>query len=101
MDVPLAPPHTTPAHPDRPATRPSPAARSAAREFRIDINQLIAWDQPRGLMVEVVEGRVWLTQAGDDRDLVVGPHRPHVVTSPGKLVIQALEPSVVRVSRLK
>lgn len=49
----------------------------------------------RGLLVQVAQGRIWLTEEGDRRDIVVGPGHAHRLERAGLALVYALEPVVV------
>ena len=53
---------------------------------------------PAGARIAVQAGCVWLTQAGDANDYFVAAGESHVVTRPGRVVIESLTPqAAVRV----
>jgi len=45
----------------------------------------------RGMRVGVTAGRVWLTQHGDVRDVVLGPGERFVIDRAGRTLVQALD----------
>jgi len=51
----------------------------------------------RGRAIVVFEGRVWITQEGDLRDVVVNGGQSFSVDQPGLTLVQALHPSKVMV----
>ncbi len=61
------------------------------QHFRIRQDHAVALEQPGELAVDVLRGHVWITQAGDARDVVLGPgERTHLIGD-GLAVIQSLE----------
>ena len=54
-----------------------------------------------GLQIEALEGKVWLTQAGDPMDHVLGAHQLYETHTAGTVVIQGLTPASFRVSKAK
>jgi hypothetical protein len=46
----------------------------------------------RGVKIVCVEGRCWLTQAGDSRDHILSTGSTFAITANGHLIIAALEP---------
>jgi hypothetical protein len=52
-----------------------------------------------GFDVTVVSGNVWITQDGNLQDALLAPGENHQCADGGTIVIQALEPSVVRIAR--
>ena len=50
---------------------------------------------PAGARIAVQSGCVWLTQAGDANDYFVSAGDSHVVTRPGRVVIESLTPQAV------
>lgn len=54
---------------------------------------------PAGACIAVQAGCAWITQAGDANDYFVSAGERHVVTRPGRVVIESLTPqAVLRVS---
>jgi hypothetical protein len=51
-----------------------------------------------GLMVQVAQGQVWLTQERDHRDIVLGPGDSFWLERTGLALIYALEPAALSVS---
>jgi len=52
-----------------------------------------------GFAVTVVSGNVWITQDGNLQDALLAPGESHQCADGGTIVIQALEPSVVRIAQ--
>jgi hypothetical protein len=50
-------------------------------------------EDARGLAIEVWDGELWITQAGDRRDYFVRPGERFVVNRDGVVLAQALRPS--------
>ena len=48
-----------------------------------------------GMMVGCAKGKIWLTQTGDCRDIVLGVGMAFTSKRRGKLVVTALEPAVI------
>jgi hypothetical protein len=44
----------------------------------------------KGGVLRVVRGRVWVTQAGDSGDYVLGAGERFVASRPGRVVVEAL-----------
>ncbi len=74
----------------------APAARTPG-EFDLPINALWATDPRPDLTIECVRGGVWVTQAGDDRDVTLAPGETFTPAPVGRVVVQALVASRVRV----
>ena len=55
------------------STVPAAPARLAERPFRIAAGAVLCLRHARGLQVQVIEGRLWVTAEGDAEDHVVGP----------------------------
>ncbi len=45
----------------------------------------------RGMRLAVTAGKVWLTQHGDPRDVVLGPGECFVIDRAGRTLVQALD----------
>ncbi|CAN5535958.1 hypothetical protein BH09PLA1_BH09PLA1_07760 [soil metagenome] len=52
------------------------------------------------VQIRATKGQLWITQEGDARDVIVRPGMSFLSARRGKLVVQALEPSVIEVRRL-
>ncbi len=48
-------------------------------------------EDARGMRLAVAAGKVWLTQHGDPRDVVLGPGESFVIDRAGRTVVQALD----------
>ena len=75
-----------------------PAARTPG-EFDLPINALWSTDPRPGVVIECVRGGVWVTQTGDDRDVTLAPGEQFTPAPDGRVVVQALVASRVRVAR--
>ncbi len=49
----------------------------------------------RGLLVRVAQGRIWLTEEGDRRDILVGPGESFRLERAGLALVYALEPAAL------
>lgn len=71
---------------------------SAAKvEVPVTLDAGAAWStggRP-GVTVGCAKGKVWLTQTGDGRDIVLGVGMAFTSQRRGKLVVTALEPAVI------
>jgi hypothetical protein len=63
--------------------------RSAITRMTLEPRQSILLDHAAGTEVICREGRMWLTQYGDSRDIVLGPGQSFVLTLPSCLVMSA------------
>ncbi len=83
------------------AFSPSLARRAAALPddtLRLTPLTTFARAMPAGARIAVKAGCVWLTQADDANDYFVSTGDSHVVTRPGRVVIESLTPqSTLRV----
>lgn len=83
------------------AFSPSLARRTAATPddtLRLTPLTTFARAMPAGARITVKVGCVWLTQAGDANDYFVAAGESHVVTRPGRVVVESLTPqAAVRV----
>ncbi|MBC8106371.1 MAG: DUF2917 domain-containing protein [Anaerolineae bacterium] len=52
------------------------------------------------LQIRAIDGQLWITQEGDARDVIVRPGMSYLSNRRGKLVVQALDRSVIEVRRL-
>ena len=59
----------------------------------------VSEDEVVGFAVTVVSGNVWITQDGNLQDALLAPGESHHCADSRKVVIQALEPSVVRIAQ--
>lgn len=77
------------------AFSPSLVRRAAAAPddtLRLTNLTTFARAMPAGARIAVQAGCVWLTQAGDANDYFVSAGDSHVVTRPGRVVIESLTP---------
>ncbi|MBL8533297.1 MAG: DUF2917 domain-containing protein [Betaproteobacteria bacterium] len=65
--------------------------RQLDQHFRIRQDHAVALDEPGELAVDVLRGHVWITQAGDASDVVLGPGERTRLSGDGLAVIQSLE----------
>ena len=65
--------------------------RQFDQHFRIRQDHAVALEQPGDLAVDVLRGHVWITQAGDASDVVLGPGERTRLSGDGLAVIQSLE----------
>ena len=63
----------------------------------LDAHRVLSLTDAAGAEIEVVAGHVWLTTAGDLRDIFLVPGESHSIERSGLTVINAVEPSVVHV----
>ena len=63
----------------------------------LDAHRALSLKDAAGAEVEVVAGHVWLTMDGDLRDIFLVPGESHSIERRGLTIINAVEPSVVRV----
>jgi len=77
-------------------TLPPSLARRAAEAtddtLRLASHTTFARHLPAGACVAVQAGYVWLTQAGDANDYFVGAGEFHVITRPGRVIIESFTP---------
>jgi hypothetical protein len=52
------------------------------------------------VQIRVIDGQLWITQEGDGRDVIVQPGMSFLSARHGKLVVQALDRSIIEVRRL-
>ena len=52
---------------------------------------LLGIEDGRGMRLQVAAGKVWLTQHGDLRDVVLGPGECFVIDRAGHTLVQALD----------
>jgi hypothetical protein len=82
--------HLTPALVSAPSfDRPSrPAITKARAPFELARGEVIALHGRRGQSVEVLSGRLWLTQTGDTGDHFIAAGEQHTLGASGRLVIE-------------
>ena len=77
-------------------TLPPSLARRPAEAFdnvlRLPSRATFARQLPAGACIAVQAGCIWLTQAGDTNDYFVSAGEFHVVTRPGRVVIESFTP---------
>jgi|GEM_PF-697816 len=71
------------------ARRPAEASDNV---LRLSSQATFARQLPAGARIAVQAGCVWLTQAGDSNDYFVSAGEVHVVTRPGRVVIESFTP---------
>jgi hypothetical protein len=52
------------------------------------------------VQIHALDGWLWITQEGDDRDNILSPGNDFLSTRHGKLVVQALDGATIEVRRL-
>lgn len=74
--------------------QPAPDARLDAM---VTLHAGAAWsaDGRPGMTLGCARGRIWVTQTGDGRDIVLGAGMAFISKHRGKLVVTALEPAVI------
>ena len=75
----------------------APAAGQSVHALEAD-GVLAIGPAGRSLRLVCDHGQVWITQAGDSRDVILSPGATFTSTGTGKIVVQALEPSRFLVS---
>ena len=83
-----------------PASAPSAPASSASAPFRIAAGAVLALAAGRGRVVEVMEGRLWVTAEADGADHFVGPGGRHALGNARRVVIENLgsAPALLRLT---
>lgn len=76
---------------------PAPAAVQSVHALEAD-GVLAIEPEGRSLRLLCDHGQVWVTQAGDSRDVILSPGVAFTSTGTGKIVVQALEPARFLVS---
>jgi hypothetical protein len=51
--------------------------------------------ESRGLLVQVAQGKVWLTEEGDHRDILLAPGQSFRLEREGLALVYALEPAAL------
>ena len=77
---------------------PFPGEAIRPGEFDLPINALWATDPRAGSRIECVAGGLWITQAGDERDIVLRAGQTFVPAREGRVVVQALCDARVRLA---
>ena len=88
-----------PTCPERLSTSATPVFREVpgvsvlprpATTFALPQGSLWSTEPRRGLPIHCVEGQIWITQAGDGRDVVLCPGETFIPGPKGRVVVQAL-----------
>jgi hypothetical protein len=66
------------------------AGRGRAVDYVLPRGHVCGWGLAKGGVLRVVRGRVWVTQAGDSGDYVLGAGERFVASRPGRVVVEAL-----------
>lgn len=64
----------------------------------INHREPVVLENAAGAQIDVLQGQLWLTQAGDGRDIVLRPSQHFDVTLPASIVMTGMGPAEVRVS---
>jgi hypothetical protein len=86
-------------------TRPSPVLcrprdepESASPQVTIRLPTRSVWAAPTSTRtVRCLTGKIWITQEGDSRDHVLSTGQSFTSTRAGKIVVQAMDESTIRV----
>jgi hypothetical protein len=78
--------------------RPSPVGSSTAGDFDLPADALWSIDPHQGLTIHCAQGQLWITQAGDGRDIVLASGEAFAPRSKGRVVIQALSDSRIQLA---
>lgn len=79
----------------------TPSARAVkTSQFEMDEGAIASIGDGAPVQIRAIDGQLWITQAGDARDVVVTPGMSYLSNRHGKLVVQALNRSVIEVRRL-
>lgn len=68
------------------------AASLPQGEARLDAGTLLAFEPSPDIRLVVLEGTLWVTQTGDERDYLVRPGQCFIPAQQGKVVAQAETP---------
>ncbi|HEU4458507.1 MAG TPA: DUF2917 domain-containing protein [Methylibium sp.] len=60
---------------------------------------LLHADEAEGAVLECHDGRLWVTQHGDQRDIVLEAGQRFTIERPGRTLVEALRPAVVSLRR--
>jgi uncharacterized protein YjiS (DUF1127 family) len=55
--------------------------------LNLSANEFLRLTRARGTTVEVLDGRVWITEAGSERDALVAPGRRYSISGNGLVVV--------------
>jgi len=55
--------------------------------LNLSANEFLRLTRARGTTVEVLDGRVWITEAGSERDAVVAPGKRYSISGNGLVVV--------------
>lgn len=61
-------------------------------------NALVSIARPLGCRIDCVQGAVWVTHDGDPRDLFILAGEQHIADQRPRMLVQALESVVVRIT---
>ncbi|MBT9464447.1 DUF2917 domain-containing protein [Hydrogenophaga sp.] len=61
-------------------------------------NALLSIAQPLGYRIDCLKGTLWITQDGYPQDVILGAGEHHVTDHRPRLIVQALESGVIRIS---
>lgn len=92
----LSCPSITPVFRELPAT--APIARPAPAEFDLPGGALWSTEPHRAMEIRCEDGQLWVTQAGNERDVVLLAGETFVPAPKGRVVVQALTHSRLRVA---
>ena len=70
----------------------------AVEVLRLEAGTVRSFDPAHACLVRALSGGVWVTQAGNPFDVILAPGERFVAARRGKIVVQALEDSVVRMA---
>ena len=83
----------------RPARGHAPVIpRDGRSVYALEMNGVLAIDGGRVVRLVCDHGQVWVTQAGDERDVILSPGASFTSAGTGKIVVQALVPSRILVT---
>ena len=68
--------------------------------LRLATGAVASFADCKSLQILAIDGQLWITQEGDGRDVIVRPGMSYLSNRHGKLVVQALDRSVIEVRRL-
>lgn len=63
----------------------------------LNVNQLITIKRAQGVCLQCVHGSVWVTLENDPLDFVLSPGERVCIRTPGRMVIEGLEPSEIAI----
>lgn len=73
-------------------------AQIVAESLRFSGSELLCLDDAQGAVIFVASGSVWLTQAGEVRDRVMGPGQFFRLDRAGTAVLQAVGTAIVTIT---